>query len=81
MQKVVAEQILAGVDEAALWRRLITARDKKISLEALKYLTDRRDGKVAQTLLATVSEGPPTLQWLGPRPTWAKPETPKGQVN
>ena len=45
VRKVLAEQILGNVDELSLWRGLLSSEDEKIKLEALKYLTDRRDGK------------------------------------
>ena len=39
-------QKLPGEDD--LWIALLTAQDLRIRLDALKYLTDRRDGKPIQ---------------------------------
>jgi hypothetical protein len=65
---VLAEEILAGVDEAAVWRELVSAGDLRIRLDALKYLTDRRDGKAPQAVPATPAlEGPLRIykaKWL-----------------
>jgi hypothetical protein len=44
-----AEGVLATVDEATLWQRLLHSRNERILFEALKYLTDRRDGKPIQS--------------------------------
>lgn len=53
VKKIVAEQLLGSVDEQGLWRELLEADDLRVRLDALKYLTDRRDGKPAQTVEAT----------------------------
>ena len=52
-RKVIAAsgngQVLATVDENKIWRGVINCRDPRIKLDAMKYLTDRRDGKAAQS--------------------------------
>lgn len=50
MMKKTAEEILAQVDETSVWNQLIQSEDERIKLDALKYLTDRRDGKAPQAL-------------------------------
>ena len=45
---VTAAIILASVDEGGLWRTHLT--DPAHGLDALKYLTDKRDGKAPQSL-------------------------------
>ncbi len=47
-QAVTAALILASVDEGGLWRKHLTDADANISMGALKYLTDRRDGKAVE---------------------------------
>ena len=46
-----SEQILGSVDEVSLWQELLCSQNEKIKLEALKYLTDRRDGKAPQSFV------------------------------
>ncbi len=55
-KRAEAAAILGSVDEAACWRRLLHSDDDRIALDALKYLTDRRDGKAAQAVSLTASE-------------------------
>jgi len=50
VRKATAEQVLSEVDEIELWEQLLTGTDKRIAFNALKYLTDRRDGKAAQAV-------------------------------
>jgi hypothetical protein len=50
LRKATAEKVLASVDEVALWKVLLNHEEARVSLDALKYLTDRRDGKAAQSI-------------------------------
>lgn len=51
LRKATAAAILAAVDEQKLWKDLLDAKvEPRIRLDALKYLTDRRDGKPAQAI-------------------------------
>lgn len=45
LKKVTAAEILAGIDEKAVWHRLTHSKNEDIALRAAQYLTDRRDGK------------------------------------
>jgi len=45
IRKFTAEQILATVDERAKWVALLNCGEARVILDAMKYLTDRRDGK------------------------------------
>src|SRR5664279_447519 len=58
-RKVIAAsgngQVLATVNENKIWRGLINCRDPRIKLDAMKYLTDRRDGKATQSLNANTT--------------------------
>ena len=55
LRKIVAEEILADLDEKALWSGLAQHEEPKVRLNALKYLTDRRDGKAPQAVSMEVS--------------------------
>jgi hypothetical protein len=66
-----AEKIVAHVDELDLWRGLLFHSGKSISLQAMIYLTDRRDGKPKQAVevagkiaRAQVAYGDPRLAGL-----------------
>lgn len=48
VRKVLAEGILAAIDEKAIWVTLLKSKDERIRLDTLKYLTDRRDGRAPQ---------------------------------
>lgn len=50
VRKVLAEQILGSVNELELWQELLHSDDERVRLEALKYLTNRRDGLPAQSV-------------------------------
>lgn len=81
VKKVMAEQVLASIDELKLWQELLSAErtvvtktgsfdvpDWSTRLDALKYLTDRRDGKAPQAI--TGPDGGPQvfeLRILGAR--------------
>ncbi len=48
LRRATAAEILGVQDECALWDRLLHSDDDRLVLAALKYLTDRRDGKSYQ---------------------------------
>ncbi len=48
LTRATAAEILGVQDECALWDRLLHSDDDRLVLAALKYLTDRRDGKSYQ---------------------------------
>ncbi len=52
-----AEGVLATVDEEKIWQRLLRSHNSRIVLDAMKYLTDRRDGKAVQAINADISGG------------------------
>lgn len=70
LKAVSATLILAQIDELAAWKELLSATrtlvvgegepldvpDYKTRLEALKYLTDRRDGKAPQAIQVSGGE-------------------------
>lgn len=51
LARVTAEEILAQHNEIQIWSGFLNHHDVRIRLEAAKYLTDRRDGKAAQSVL------------------------------
>lgn len=54
----IAEAALAAIDEVAEWRAILTQKkDPRLKFEALKYLTDRRDGKAKQAIEHSVPKG------------------------
>ena len=48
VERPTAAMILSQIDENGVWRRHLTSEDSAISLKALVYLTDRRDGKAVE---------------------------------
>jgi hypothetical protein len=48
-----AAEILAGINEKIQWKKFLKHKDPKIGLDALKYLTDQRDGRAAQAVLVS----------------------------
>jgi hypothetical protein len=48
VERPTAAMILSQIDESGLWRRHLTSEDSAISLKALVYLTDRRDGRAVE---------------------------------
>jgi hypothetical protein len=54
-EAVKAADILASVDEKALWQKWL--KDEKRGLEALMYLTDRRDGRPRQAVEVSDPDG------------------------
>lgn len=62
VKKVLAEAILSSVNELEMWTDLLTATvttenatfpDYNIRFKALQYLTNRRDGMPAQSVILT----------------------------
>jgi predicted DNA-binding ribbon-helix-helix protein len=49
LRKAIAAEILGTVDETGIWGELLSCDDPRIRLDCLKYLTDRRDGKIPQS--------------------------------
>ncbi len=45
-----AERILSEVNESRLWNALLNSKDLRLRFNALKYLTDRRDGRPPQAV-------------------------------
>ena len=43
-----AERSLSEVNESGLWKALLNTKDLRLRFNALKYLTDRRDGRPPQ---------------------------------
>lgn len=64
VRKVVAETILASIDEIKAWKRLLKSPDDRIALEALKYLTNRRDGMPPQSIEHKGGDGGPMINVL-----------------
>jgi hypothetical protein len=52
MRRTMATEILSAVDEVQVWRELIERADYRTRLDAMKYLTDRRDGKAPQAVIS-----------------------------
>jgi hypothetical protein len=50
-----AELLLAEINANSKWVVLANSKDERISLETLKYLTDRAYGKARQSIDATAS--------------------------
>ncbi len=51
LRRTMAAEILSAVDEVEVWKGLIERGDYRTILEAMKYLTDRRDGKAPQAVI------------------------------
>jgi hypothetical protein len=43
--RVTAAMVLAAVDEQSKWRQFINSNDERIALDAIKFLTQMRDGR------------------------------------
>jgi hypothetical protein len=53
-KKAVAAAVILGVvDEVKLWAELLESPREAIRLDALKYLTDKRDGRAKQAVEVT----------------------------
>ena len=50
IRRATAEEILGKQDEMAIWGQLLTDDDPKVRLDAIKYLTNRRDGMPLQAI-------------------------------
>jgi len=50
VKRAEAADILGSIDEMALWQKLLKSKSEKIVLDAIKYLTDRRDGKAVEAV-------------------------------
>jgi hypothetical protein len=59
LRRTLAAEILSGIDELEVWKLLIEQADYRTRLDAMKYLTDRRDGKAPQ---AVISVEAPTIE-------------------
>lgn len=55
LKKAAAADVLAEVDEIAAWKSKLLSLDERVSLQALIYLTDRRDGRAAYTVNANIT--------------------------
>lgn len=53
LKKISATEILAGIDEYAVWNGFVRSEDENVALKAMIYLTDRRDGKAKQLIEAS----------------------------
>ena len=58
-KKASAAEILGSVDEIGIWREILTSQDVRVKLDAIKYLTDRRDGKAKQAFEHSGADGAP----------------------
>ena len=78
--KSIALAALASVDQVELWRKHLLNEDPRVSIAALRYLTDRVAGKPSQ-----VVKGDPdnpisiTMQWTT-SPDWVPTVTLNQQV-
>jgi hypothetical protein len=74
VNKATAEKILGAIDEQDFWLQMLASNDRKVALDAAKYLTNRRDGLPAQSVQMAVTENRPVrILWHGPQPSWAIP--------
>ena len=48
-ERPTAAMILSQIDEAGVWGELLNCDDKRIQLDSIKYLTDRRDVALDET--------------------------------
>lgn len=53
LNPIYALEILGRYDEHRLWARALNSDDDRVMLQALVYLTDRRDGRPAQQINVT----------------------------
>lgn len=51
IKKATAADILSTVDEIKAWQAKLESEDERVSLQALMYLTDKRDGRAVQTVV------------------------------
>jgi hypothetical protein len=64
LRRNIASDALSAIDETKEWKSILTGKDLRLKLDALKYLTDRRDGKAAQSIHAELTG--PNGQSLAP---------------
>jgi hypothetical protein len=50
VKKTIATKVLKKAEEQKIWAELLASDDHRIVLDAMKYLTDRRDGKASQPI-------------------------------
>jgi hypothetical protein len=48
--------------EVQQWRKLVEAKDPRVSLDARKYLYDKRDGKAVQPMSGPIQNEPITMK-------------------
>jgi len=73
----VASRVLRKAGELARWMGLLDAKDERLRFDVLRYLTDKRDGKPAQSVItADTRETVPALP-LGdfPEPLMEQPKS------
>lgn len=73
----VASRVLRKAGELARWLGLLDAKDERLRFEVLRYLTDKRDGKPAQSVIQTDTRESVRVLDLGdlPMPNMEKPKT------
>lgn len=59
LSRATAAEILATQDECKLSDRMLNCEDDRLALDALKYLTDRRDGKSRQAANPSLEDDTP----------------------
>jgi hypothetical protein len=64
----MAAEILSAVDEVEVWKGLIACGDYRTRLDAMKYLTDRRDGKAPQAVFSVEARTVPDAIDCTPAP-------------
>jgi hypothetical protein len=62
----IAHAALSACNQIELWGKLLKSKDERISLDALKYLSDRAYGKAAQPVGGAVTVN---FTW-GSKPEW-----------
>ncbi len=68
LRRTMAAQILCAVDEIEVWKLLIEQADYRTRLDAMKYLTDRRDGKAPQAVISVEARTVPEAIDCTPAP-------------
>jgi hypothetical protein len=68
LRRTMAAEILSAVDEVQVWRELIERADYRTRLDAMKYLTDRRDGKAPQAVISVEAQTVPETIECAPVP-------------
>ncbi len=53
LSPATAAELLERADERRIWYRLLNSQDDSVTLRAITYLTDRRDGRPAQQINVT----------------------------